>query len=102
VAADKFYLVGENGPELFHSNQAGRIVPQGGRLGATPTLAAQGASAQQPLSIVLQVTAGEMFDARVQSVSAPIAVEVVRQSAPGIVRAASAETMRRASRPRLG
>lgn len=44
----------------------------------------------------------DVFTARVQEASAPVAVEVVRQSSGGIVQAASAETIRQMNRPRMG
>ena len=41
------------------------------------------------------------IDARIQQVSGPVAVQVVRASAPSIINASARETMARARRPKI-
>jgi tape measure domain-containing protein len=95
VSPGSAYVVGERGRELFVPDQSGVIVPSA-RTGVSA--AANGAGGTTTVRLELS---GD-FEARVASVSGPIAVEVVRSAAPGLVRAASADTVRRISRRGIG
>ena len=106
VTAGKTYLVGERGPELFRADSAGTIVPNNELVGAAARsmVGASVASSmnQQTGTIRVVITHdNDMFTARVQEASVPVAIEVVRQSAPGIAATAKAETIRDLGRPRM-
>ncbi len=91
VSAGKAYLVGERGPELMVPNVPGNIIPNS-RLSL-------GGGGSGVATVRLEL-AGDI-DARIQRVSGPVAVEVVRASAPGIVDASANETIRRVNRPTI-
>ena len=106
VSAGKTYLVGEQGPELFRADSAGTIVPNSELVGAAARgmVGASVASSmnQQTGTIRVVITHdNDMFTARVQEASVPVAIEVVRQSAPGIAATAKAETIRDLGRQRM-
>lgn len=85
VSAGRSYLVGEHGPEVLTMGAQGYITPND-----------RGRSAQagsQP--VVVEIVAGEMFDARVVQGAA----QVYRAAAPGMLDTASAKTRRDAARP---
>ena len=91
VAAGVPYMVGERGQELFVPSMSGMIVPNQ-RLGP------MGQSGG--VSVVRLELSGDI-DARIQRVSGPVAVQVVRASAPSLIDASASETIRRAGRPKL-
>src|SRR5690606_16250828 len=90
VSAGQPYLVGERGPELMVPNAPGTIIPN--------QMLAHGTG--PGVATVRLMLSGDI-DARIQRVSGPVAVEVVRASAPTIIDASANETMRRAGRPTL-
>lgn len=106
VRAGQTYLVGEEGPELFTAQSSGTIVPNH-MLDTSAARAMTGVSAVSPASamngsIRVAITMdNDVFTARVQEASVPVAVEVVRLKSPGLIQAAKAETVQALSRPRL-
>lgn len=92
VSAGRAYRVGESGEEFFFPDRSGVIVPNQ-RMAST-----QGGDGG--VATVRLELSGDI-DARIQRVSGPVAIEVVRASAPELIDASANETMRRASRPRL-
>lgn len=106
VSAGKTYLVGEKGPELFTAPSDGNIVPNGmidtsaarSMTGMAASSPAQGVNGTIRVALTMD---NDVFTARVQEASVPVAVEVVRQNSPGLIQAAKAETMRDMGRPRL-
>ncbi len=83
------------GVEGFRPTGSGTIIP----IGQMNAMAARSGSESAVARVQLDLS-GDL-DARIVSVSGPVAVEVVRSAAPSIVDAASNETMRRANRPRM-
>ncbi|GEM_PF-2335911 len=100
VNAGSIYRVNEGAGagrvEAFRPDVSGQIIP----LGRMNAVAAGGAQAQGGVSVVRLELSGDI-DARIQRVSGPVAVEVVRATAPQVIDAAANETFRRASRPGL-
>lgn len=82
----KVSLVGERGPELFVPKVSGTIVPNRGLGGVVNHFDLRGAVVTEALYADMQ----------------RIASSTVRESAPAIVHAATANTFRAARRPRLG
>lgn len=81
VAAGKTYMVGERGPELLRmGGQSGYVIPN--------ELMTADARRGAGIATVRLELSGDI-DARIQRVSGPVAVQVVRASAPGIVSASS-------------
>ena len=78
------------------SRDGGRIVP----LGQMNALQ-QGGAGQGGGTATVRLELSGDIDARIQRVSGPVAIEVVRASAPTIIDASARETMARAGRPRL-
>lgn len=99
VTAGQMYRVNEGAApgrvEGFVPNVSGQIIPLGRMNAAQPAAPAQGG-----VSVVRLELSGDI-DARIQRVSGPVAVEVVRATAPQVIDAAANETLRRASRPTL-
>jgi len=93
VLGGKPYVVGENGPEMFVPQSAGRIIPNG-------QMAANDRGGRAPV-VQVHVTSGEMFDARVARISGEVSVAVVQQTAPTLINGAVAETSRQMSRSRM-
>jgi hypothetical protein len=89
------YMVGESGREIFVPDRSGMIIPAG----QVNAMASQGGQGGGVATVRLELS-GDL-DARIQSVSAGVAVEVVRSAAPQIVDASARETMARANRPRI-
>ena len=100
VAPGQFYRVNEAASpgrvEGFMSRDGGRIVP----LGQMNALQ-QGGAGQGGGTATVRLELSGDIDARIQRVSGPVAIEVVRASAPTIIDASARETMARAGRPRL-
>ncbi len=71
VSSSGWYVVGEQGPELFAPGVNGAIVPNGG-------LAAAGG--RPPSVVQLLVGEGQMFEPRVQSISGGVSVQTVRSA----------------------
>jgi len=71
VSSSGWYVVGEQGPELFAPGVNGAIVPNGG-------LAA--GSGRSPSVVQLVVGEGQMFEPRVQSISGGVSVQTVRSA----------------------
>lgn len=71
VSSSGWYVVGEQGPELFAPGVNGAIVPNGG-------LAA--GSGRSPSVVQLIVGEGQMFEPRVQSISGGVSVQTVRSA----------------------
>ncbi|MDK8216391.1 phage tail tape measure protein [Sphingomonas sp. UMB7805-LC452B] len=71
VSSSGWYVVGEQGPELFAPGVNGTIVPNGG-------LAAGGG--RSPAVVQLLVGEGQMFEPRVQSISGGVSVQTIRSA----------------------
>ena len=98
----KFYLVGENGPELFAPGRSGTIIPNGSlKSSAVPSMSASSASARAPMQIQLVVRKGEAFAAEVIGVSGPHTVSIVQAAAPALVDASTTATIARLRQPSL-
>lgn len=99
VNAGEMYRVNEAGSagrvEAFVPQNSGTIIP----LGQMNALQSGAGAAEGKATVRLELSGD--IDARIQQVSGPVAVEVVRASAPALVEASAQETMRRASRPRI-
>lgn len=101
VMAGRAYRVNEGAAagrvEAFVPNTSGQIIPLG-RMNAV----AQGGAAPSGGGVsVVRVELSGDIDARIERVSAGVAVEVTRATAPTIIDAAASETIRRAGRPQL-
>jgi hypothetical protein len=95
VSAGQVYRVNEGTrPEYFRPNTGGDIIPLS-KMTATPNPQGGGG-----VSVVRLELSGDI-DARIQSQSAQVAVEVVRAAAPSIVDAGAAKAQRDMGRPRL-
>ncbi|WP_037568779.1 phage tail tape measure protein [Sphingomonas sp. S17] len=71
VSNSEWYVVGEEGPELFAPGVSGAIVPNGGK----------GARAQQKAPIIrLFIDEGGLFQPRVESIAGPVSVQTVRSA----------------------
>jgi tape measure domain-containing protein len=93
VSAGQVYRVNEGTrPEYFRPNTGGDVIPLS-KMKATP-------NPQGGVSVVRLELSGDI-DARIQSQSAQVAVEVVRAAAPSIVDAGAAKAQRDMGRPRL-
>jgi hypothetical protein len=93
VSAGQVYRVNEGTrPEYFRPSTGGDIIPLS-KMTATP-------NPQGGVSVVRLELSGDI-DARIQSQSAQVAVEVVRAAAPSIVDAGAAKAQRDMGRPRL-
>lgn len=99
VNAGEMYRVNEAGSagrvEAFIPQNSGTIIP----LGQMNALQGRSNGAEGKATVRLELSGD--IDARIQQVSGPVAVEVVRASAPALVEVSAQETMRRASRPRI-
>jgi hypothetical protein len=96
VSAGTPYLVGERGQELFVPQQSGTIIPN--HL-MNQTLAPSTSGSESMVRVQLMLS--DDIDGRIVAVSSGVAVEVVRGAAPGIVSAASNQTMGMISRRKL-
>jgi hypothetical protein len=92
VDPSKFYLVGENGPELFAPKMSGSIIPQASRMNFSAA-----ANNNQPQEIIVHVATDENFSASVQT----IAGRVVVATAPRVASMAAGVAVRNLTRPRL-
>ena len=92
VKAGVTYPVGEEGAELFKPDTSGTIIPNH---------IARGMSGQGPARVTLLIGEGEMFSARVASISGEVAVETVKQSTPAITEMAAARTVSQMGRRRM-
>lgn len=93
VSAGGTYLVGERGPELLQmGGRDGYVVPN-------HALARGGAGGGGTATVRLELSGD--IDARIARVSGPVAVEVVRASAPSLIDASARETIARSRRPGL-
>lgn len=97
VRAGQLYRVNEGQQEFFRPATDGRVVPLSQQ--AQAARPAGGASAG-PTIVQLAVAPGEMFVPIVEGISGNVSVRTVQAAAPGLVRAATIETTRRAGRPR--
>ena len=97
VNAGSVYRVNESNKEFFQPNNSGNIIP----LSKMNAAMAGGGSAANGM-VTLRVEMTSDLDARIQSQSSQVAVEVVRAAAPQIRDSAVQETFRRGSRPGLG
>lgn len=71
VSNSEWYVVGEEGPELFAPGVSGAIVPNGGR----------GARRQQKAPIIrLIMDEGGLFQPRVESIAGPVSVQTARSA----------------------
>lgn len=99
VNAGSIYRVNEGASpgrvEAFRPDVSGQIIP----LGRMNAVQAGGQSGPGVAVVRLQLS-GDL-DARIESVSTGVAVEVVRQAAPSIRDSAVSETFRQANRPAL-
>lgn len=96
VRAGQTYRVNESQQEFFKPTVNGNIIP----LSQMNAVASSQSSGNQTVTLMVQLS-GDL-DARIQSQSANIAVQVVRQAAPSIREAAVNETLRRGQRSRIG
>jgi hypothetical protein len=92
VDAGTPYMVGEQGRELFIPRTSGVIVPNQ-RLSP--------AAGQSNTVSVVRLELTEDLNGRIQSVSGPVAVQIVRAAQPMLTQAAVAETFRQGSRPKM-
>lgn len=97
VSAGQLYRVNEGQQEFFRPATDGRVVPLSQQAQAARP-AASGSSG--PTIVQLAVAPGEMFVPIVEGISGNVSVRTVQAAAPGLVRAATIETTRRAGRPR--
>lgn len=85
------------GVELLRmGSQGGEVIP----LGRVNQTASQPGGGQSGIATVRLELSGDI-DARIARVSGPVAVEVVRASAPTIIEGAVGETFRRSGRPKM-
>jgi len=100
VSAGRVYRVNEGAGagrvEGFRPDVGGQIIPLG-RMNAA--MAPSGGGGSGAATVRLELS-GDL-DARIESISGPVALEVVRVTAPSVVDAAANETARRFSRPSL-
>lgn len=97
VSAGQVYRVNEGvGKEFFRPNTGGDIIPLSKMNAAQPS-GGQGGG----MSVIRLELSGDI-DARIQSQSAQVAVEVVRAAEPQLTQKAVSETFRRGQRPSLG
>ena len=89
-------LVGENGPEIVNFGGRPNWVTAAQNI---PKLSAAGGG--QGVSGVIRVELAGDIDARIVSVSGPVAVQVTRAASGQIIEGAVNETIRRANRPRM-
>ena len=98
-------LVGEEGPEIVELPRGSRVIPNHNIAAAASMVSATAlapAAGQTNGTIRVALTMdNDVFTARVQEASVPVAVEVVRQSGPSMVAAAKSETLRDLSRSRM-
>jgi hypothetical protein len=98
VAPGQFYRVNEGASpgrvEGFIPNSGGHIVP----LGRMDQAVARGGQ-QGTVRVVIEEAEG--FASRVTDISTSSAIEVHRQTRPGVIRDAASYTMASANRPRL-
>lgn len=87
VNAGEMYLVGENGPELFVSNQSGKIVPNGGLAGSSGG-GGGGAAGGSPISVVLNFNSVvSMADKEEIKKMQPYVFDMIREAqAQGVIR----------------
>jgi hypothetical protein len=97
VSAGQLYRVNEGQQEFFRPATDGRVVPLSQQAQAARP-ASSGSSG--PTIVQLAVAPGEMFVPIVEGISGNVSVRTVQAAAPGLVRAATIETTRRAGRPR--
>lgn len=71
IKASDWYMVGEEGPELFAPGVSGTIIPNGG-------LSRGGTG--KPTVVQLVVGEGQMFVPRVESIAGPVSVQTVRSA----------------------
>ncbi|RZF65866.1 phage tail tape measure protein [Sphingomonas populi] len=84
IQADRWYTVGERGPERFYPGISGTVVPNGGR-GAGPS--------STPSVVQLVVGPGQLFEPTVQAISGNVSVQTVSGYA-GKVATRQARTLR--------
>lgn len=97
VSAGQVYRVNEGvGKEFFRPNTGGDIIPLSKMNAAQPSQSQSGG-----MSVIRLELSGDI-DARIQSQSAQVAVEVVRAAEPQLTQKAVSETFRRGQRPSLG
>ena len=98
VAPGQTYRVNEGASpgrvEAFMSRDGGKIIPLG-QMNALQRGGQQGGIATVRLEL-----SGDV-DARIERVSGPVAVQVVRAAAPALIDASARETLSRAGRPRV-
>lgn len=98
IAPGQMVRVNESGApgkvEAFMSRDGGSIIP----LGQMNAMASAGGG--NGMATVRLELSGDI-DARIQQVSGPVAVQIVRAAAPTIIDASARETMARAGRPRI-
>lgn len=85
VNAGEMYLVGENGPELFVSNQSGKIIPNGGQAGSS---GGGGGAGSSPISVVLNFNSVvSMADKEEIKKMQPYVFDMIREAqAQGVIR----------------
>lgn len=97
VSAGQVYRVNEGvGKEFFRPNTGGDIIP------LSKMNAAQRGAGQGGGTSVIRLELSGDIDARIQSQSAAVAVEVVRAAEPQLTQKAVSETFRRGQRPSIG
>lgn len=100
VAPGELYRVNEGASpgrvEAFMSRDGGKIIPLG-QMNST----VGGPQQQSGAIATVRLELSGDIDARIEQVSGPVAVQVVRASAPSIINASARETMARARRPKI-
>jgi tape measure domain-containing protein len=97
--AGQLYRVNEGQREFFRPATDGQVIPLSAMTQAQAARPASSGSSG-PTIVQLAVAPGEMFVPIVEGISGNVSVRTVQAAAPGLVRAATIETTRRAGRPR--
>lgn len=94
VRAGRTYLVGEKGPELVKMPSNGTVVPNHE---VRQAMAGGGGTG----IVEVRIAAGEYFDARVASISGPVAAKIVTLATPKVTDYSAAKTASKLTRPHL-
>lgn len=96
VAAGRLVEINEYGTEGWQPSQSGKVIPLG-RMNSAMAPAAAG----EPALVRVIIGASPYFEPTVRAISGNVAVETVREAAPGLVDLSVSETFRRAERPEM-
>lgn len=96
VSAGQLYRINESGQEYFRPASDGTVISAA----QMNTAAMRGGNSGQPVVVQISVSEGALFEPTVQRISGDVSIQAIQASAPSIIRAAGAETQRKAMRPR--